>query len=39
MIADEPAPLADDREPAVLGAVGEHLARRWGLAVPTWTDE
>jgi hypothetical protein len=39
MIADEPAPLSDDREHAVLGAVGEHLARRWGLAVPAWTND
>ena len=39
MITDEPPPLADDREHAMLGAVGEHLARRWGLAVPTWTDD
>jgi hypothetical protein len=23
---------------AWLGAVGEHLARRWGLAVPAWTE-
>jgi hypothetical protein len=38
MIADEPAPLADNREHAMLGAVGEHLARRWGLAVPAWTN-
>jgi hypothetical protein len=39
MIDDEPALLADAREHAMLGAVGEHLARRWGLAVPTWTDD
>ncbi len=39
MIADEPPPLADEREHATLGAVGEHLARRWGLAVPAWTDD
>jgi len=39
MIADEPAALPDLREHAVLGAVGEHLARRWGLAVPRWTNE
>ena len=38
MIADEPAPLADAREHATLGAVAEHLARRWDLAVPPWTD-
>src|SRR5215471_9127855 len=39
MIANEPTPLADDREHAMLGAVGEHLARRWGLAVPAWTND
>ena len=39
MIADEPAPLADGREHALLGAIGEHLARRWGLAVPAWTND
>src|SRR5258706_15209909 len=39
MIADEPAPLADEREHAMLGAVGEHLARRWGLGVPAWTND
>jgi hypothetical protein len=39
MIADAPPLLADARDHAVLGAVGEHLARRWNLpAVPTWTD-
>jgi hypothetical protein len=40
MIADEPPPLADPREHAMLGAAGEHLARRWNLAaVPAWTDD
>jgi hypothetical protein len=39
MIADEPMRLADEREHATLGAVGEHLARRWNLAVPAWTDD
>ena len=24
---------------AWLGAVGEHLAQRWGLEVPAWTQE
>jgi hypothetical protein len=38
MIAEEPARLADNREHAILGAVGEHLARRWNLTVPAWTD-
>jgi hypothetical protein len=26
-------------EDAWLGAVAEHLARRWGLAIPPWVDE
>jgi hypothetical protein len=40
MIADEPPPLADARDHALLGAVGEHLARRWNLpAVPAWTND
>jgi hypothetical protein len=26
-------------EHAFLGAVGEHLARRWNLRIPDWTDE
>jgi hypothetical protein len=39
MIADEPPQLADMRQHAALGAIGEHLARRWGLPVPGWTDD
>jgi hypothetical protein len=41
MIADEPPRLGVEREDAFVGAVAEHLARRWGLAVPPWaaTDE
>jgi hypothetical protein len=39
MIAAEPPRLVDKREHAMLGAVGEHLARRWGLVVPVWTDD
>jgi hypothetical protein len=39
MIAEEPARLADVRAQAMLGAVGEHLARRWNLAVPAWTND
>lgn len=39
IIAEEPPRLDDAREHAMLGAVGEHLARRWSLpAVPAWTD-
>jgi hypothetical protein len=39
MIDAEPALLPDERQHASLGAVGEHLARRWGLTVPPWTDD
>jgi hypothetical protein len=39
MIEAEPTRLADRRQHAALGAVGEHLARRWGLAVPQWTND
>jgi len=34
MIDDEPARLGDERRDAYVGAVAEHLARRWGLAIP-----
>jgi hypothetical protein len=40
MIADEPPHLGDPRDHAMLGAVSEHLARRWNLpAAPAWTDD
>lgn len=39
MIGERPETLGDAREHATLGAVGEHLARRWGLEIPAWTDE
>ena len=29
----------DPKEHAFLGATGEHLARRWNLAIPSWTQE
>ncbi|KAB1075107.1 hypothetical protein [Methylobacterium planeticum] len=35
-IAEEPGLLGHARADAFLGGVGEHLARRWGLAVPVW---
>jgi hypothetical protein len=38
-IADEPERLADLKEHASLGAVGEHLARRWNLPIPAWTED
>ena len=34
----EPEPLACPIAHAHLGAVGEHLALRWGLNVPAWTN-
>ena len=38
-IADQPATIADSVEHALLGAVGEHLARRWSLPIPSWTSD
>ena len=38
MIAEEPEPLANVRQHAALGGVGEHLARRWKLDIPAWTE-
>ncbi len=38
-IADAPERVPDLQEHAVLGAVGEHLARRWNLPIPAWTDD
>ena len=37
-IDPEPEMLPDPRHNATLGAVGEHLARRWGLRIPMWTE-
>jgi len=38
-IADEPERLLDLKEHASLGAVGEHLARRWNLPIPAWAED
>jgi hypothetical protein len=38
MIAGEPRTIGQF-EDAWLGAVGEHLARRWNLEIPTWVDQ
>ena len=38
-IAEEPETLSDPQEHAFLGATGEHLARRWNLTIPPWTQE
>ncbi len=32
-----PEPMGEPLFDALIGAVGEHLARRWGLRVPDWT--
>jgi hypothetical protein len=39
LLVETPAVLDDVNEHALLGAVGEHLARRWSLPVPEWTNE
>ena len=31
--------LPDERHNATLGAVAEHLARRWSLSIPEWTED
>lgn len=36
-IDEAPATTGDSLQDAWLGAVGEHLARRWALNVPAWT--
>ena len=35
-IAASPDLLGEPEVDAVLGGAGEHLARRWGLAIPGW---
>jgi hypothetical protein len=39
MIDPEPQLTGDAILDATLGAVGEHLARRWKLTIPPWTDD
>jgi hypothetical protein len=36
MISREPSHHGDERLDAYVGAVAEHLARRWGLTIPSW---
>ena len=36
MIGEAPELLGEARPDAILGAAGEHLARRWGLPIPRW---
>ncbi len=38
MIGEEPRPTGVAFQDAYIGAVGEHLARRWGLEIPAWAD-
>ena len=38
MIGDEPGLTGVAFQDAYVGAVGEHLARRWGLDIPAWAD-
>ena len=39
MIDAEPPLTGVQVTDAYLGAVGEHLARRWGRVIPPWTDD
>jgi hypothetical protein len=39
LIAAAPEPVGDPQRHAFLGAVGEHLARRWSLPIPPWTED
>jgi hypothetical protein len=39
MLAPVPIPTGDPRDDLWLGAAGEHLAQRWDLDVPPWTQE
>jgi hypothetical protein len=39
MIEDEPPRIGSERLDAYVGAVGGHLARRWGLQIPSWTEQ
>lgn len=38
MIDEEPPRMGAERDDAYAGAVGEHLARRWGLHIPEWSN-
>lgn len=38
MIDDDPPRIGDEKQDAFVGAVGEHLARRWGLRIPDWSE-
>lgn len=38
-LADDPGLSGNPKLDALMGAVGEHLCRRWNLAPPEWTDQ
>jgi hypothetical protein len=38
MIDADPPSIGDEKQDAFVGAIGEHLARRWGLRIPEWSD-
>ena len=39
MIGEEPKLTGVAFQDAYIGAVGEHLARRWGLDIPAWAED
>jgi hypothetical protein len=39
MIAEAPALTGEAFGDAYVGAMGEHLARRWGLDIPAWAED
>jgi hypothetical protein len=39
MLDPVPSPTGNARSDAWIGATGEHLAQRWGLEVPSWTQD
>jgi hypothetical protein len=39
MIGEEPGLTGVAFQDAYIGAVGEHLARRWRLDIPAWADD
>jgi len=39
LLAPEPQHLPSAEEHALLGAIGEHLARRWNLIIPEWVND
>jgi hypothetical protein len=38
MLDPEPELIGDAVLDATLGGIAEHLARRWGLSIPKWTE-